>query len=150
MPGYTPPQLVRLIVTPFVTIGVLAAVLVWDIEHVGSILLAVVIAVIGVAIGAFVSHQLRRDIGTVADYYAALLRTADEQSRQTEAANRLKDEFLATLSHEMRTPLSAVLGWAKMLAGGQLDQEKTAHAIAAIEKHRKLTADGLQIAHAAG
>src|SRR5256885_8967986 len=134
MPGYTPPQLVRLIVTPFVTIGVLAAVLVWDIEHVGSILLAVVIAVIGVAIGAFVSHQLRRDIGTVADYYAALLRTADEQSRQTEAANRLKDEFLATLSHELRTPLNSVLGWARLLASGKLDALQTMHAVQAIER----------------
>src|SRR5438067_637044 len=134
MPGYTPPQLVRLIVTPFVTIGVLAAVLVWDIEHVGSILLAVLIAVTGVAIGAFVSHQLRRDIETVADYYAALLRTADEQSRQTEAANRLKDEFLATLSHELRTPLNSVLGWARLLASGKLDALQTMHAVQAIER----------------
>src|SRR5205823_7635203 len=134
MPGYTPPQLVRLIVTPFVTIGVLAAVLVWDIEHVGSILLAVVIAVIGVAIGAFVSHQLRRNIETVADYYATLLRTADEQSRQTEAANRLKDEFLATLSHELRTPLNSVLGWARLLASGKLDALQTMHAVQAIER----------------
>src|SRR5438067_4628084 len=134
MPGYTPPQLVRLIVTPFVTIGVLAAVLVWDIEHVGSILLAVVIAVIGVAIGAFVSHQLRRNIETVADYYATLLRTADEQSRQTEAANRLKDEFLATLSHELRTPLNSVLGWARLLATGKLDAQQTTKAVQAIER----------------
>jgi len=134
MPGYAPPQLVRLIVTPFVTIGVLAAVLVWDIEHVGSILLAVLIAVIGVAIGAFVSHQLRRDIDKVADYYAALLRTADDQSRQAEAANRLKDEFLATLSHELRTPLNSVLGWSRLLASGKLDATQTVHAVQAIER----------------
>jgi signal transduction histidine kinase/CheY-like chemotaxis protein len=134
MPGYAPPQLVRLIVTPFVTIGVLAAVLVWDIEHVGSILLAVLIAVIGVAIGAFVSHQLRRDIDKVADYYAGLLRTADDQSRQAEAANRLKDEFLATLSHELRTPLNSVLGWSRLLASGKLDATQTVHAVQAIER----------------
>src|SRR5689334_11009343 len=134
MPGYAPPQLVRLIVTPFVTIGVLAAVLVWDIEHVGSILLAVLIAVIGVAIGAFVSHQLRRDIDKVADYYAGLLRTADDQSRQAEAANRLKDEFLATLSHELRTPLNSVLGWSRLLASGKLDATQTTRAVAAIER----------------
>src|SRR2546430_72835 len=134
MSGYARPQLVRLIVTPFATIGVLAAVLVWEIEHVGSILLAVAIAAIGVAIGARVSRQLRRDIGKVADYYAALLRTADEQSRQAETANRLKDEFLATLSHELRTPLNSILGWARLLASGKLDAAQTTHAVQAIER----------------
>lgn len=88
----------------------------------------------GVAIGVMVSRQLRRDIAAVADYYAALLRTADEQSRHAEAANRLKDEFLMTLSHELRTPLNSVLGWARLLASGKLDQAQTVRAVQAIER----------------
>ena len=134
MPGRSRPQLGRLIVTPFATIGVLAAVLVWEVEHVGSILLALAIAAGGVAIGVMVSRQLRHDIARVADYYAALLRTAEEQSRQAEAANRVRDEFLATLSHELRTPLATVLGWARLLAGGKLDHAQTKRAVEAIER----------------
>src|SRR6185295_15894336 len=95
------PQLGRLIVTPFATIGVMAAVLVWEIEHVGSVVLALAIFIGGVVIGAVVARQLRRDIDRVANYYMALLRNADEQSRQAEEASRLKDQFLATLSHEL-------------------------------------------------
>jgi PAS domain S-box-containing protein len=48
-----------------------------------------------------------------------------------EDANRRKDEFLATLSHELRTPMTAVLGWAKMLAVG-LPEDEASTAIAAI------------------
>jgi len=149
--GHRRPQLGRLIVTPFATIGVLAAVLVWEIEHVGSILLALAIAAGGVAVGVIVARRLRHDIARVADYYAALLRTADEQSRQAEAANRLKDDFLTTLSHELRTPLNSVLGWARLLASGKLDTEQTAHAVQAIERagwaQSRLIDDLLDLSH---
>ncbi|HVG25561.1 MAG TPA: GAF domain-containing protein, partial [Thermoanaerobaculia bacterium] len=49
------------------------------------------------------------------------------------AANRAKDEFLATLSHELRTPMTAVVGWARMLKMG-LTPDESADAVDAIEK----------------
>jgi signal transduction histidine kinase len=134
MPVHTRPQLGRLVVTPFATIGVLSAVLVWEVEHVGSIALALVITGIGVLIGVAVARKLRRDIESLTDYYSALLRTADEQSRQAEAAQRVKDDFLATLSHELRTPLNSVIGWARLLASGKLDAAQSAQAARAIER----------------
>ena len=46
-----------------------------------------------------------------------------EQAARTsaEAANHLKDQFLAVVSHELRTPLNSILGWADMLRRGMLD-----------------------------
>ena len=50
-----------------------------------------------------------------------------------QTANRAKDEFLATLSHELRTPMTAVLGWSRMLKLG-LSETEAQVAIDAIEQ----------------
>src|ERR1700722_19719987 len=47
----------------------------------------------------------------------ALLVNEQAWRMEAEAANRSKDLFLATLSHEVRTPLNAILGWATILRG---------------------------------
>lgn len=57
-----------------------------------------------------------------------------------EQANRLKDEFLAVLSHELRSPLNPILGWVKLLRGGRVDQLRTAEALATIERNAQLQA----------
>ena len=53
---------------------------------------------------------------------------------QLAQVDRRKDEFLAVLSHELRTPLNAMLGWVRMLRTGQLDDERTVHALEVIER----------------
>jgi PAS domain S-box-containing protein len=42
-------------------------------------------------------------------------RRAEASYRVAQEANRAKDEFLMTLSHELRTPMTAILGWSRML-----------------------------------
>jgi signal transduction histidine kinase len=47
------------------------------------------------------------------------LARAHASQMEAEAANRAKDAFLATVSHELRRPLTAMLGWTRMLREGK-------------------------------
>ena len=44
-----------------------------------------------------------------------LLEAEQAARAEAESANRVKDEFLATLSHELRTPITIVVGWSRLL-----------------------------------
>jgi signal transduction histidine kinase/CheY-like chemotaxis protein len=55
-------------------------------------------------------------------------------------ANRLKDEFLATLSHELRTPMNAVLGWARVLRSTSADETTRERGLASIERNARTQA----------
>ncbi|WP_445171897.1 ATP-binding protein, partial [Microcoleus sp.] len=65
---------------------------------------------------------------------------AQEQAAReaAETANRIKDEFLAVLSHELRSPLNPILGWSKLLQQNKLGPAKTASALASIERNALL------------
>jgi PAS domain S-box-containing protein len=59
-----------------------------------------------------------------------------ETSRmEAESANRSKDLFLATLSHEVRTPLNAILGWASILRAGNCSDEDVQEGMEVIERN---------------
>jgi signal transduction histidine kinase len=60
--------------------------------------------------------------------------------REAEAANRAKDDFLITLSHELRTPMTSTLGWAAMLRGHELAPETFKLAIDTIDRSTRAQA----------
>jgi signal transduction histidine kinase len=67
-----------------------------------------------------------------------LLERERSARQDAERANRVKDEFLAVLSHELRSPLNPILGWSSLLQTRSFGPEKTAAALATIERNAKL------------
>ena len=54
--------------------------------------------------------------------------------------NREKDEFIAVVAHELRTPMTSILGWVRLLQLGDLDNETHAAALEALERSTKAQA----------
>ena len=66
------------------------------------------------------------------------LRLEAEKARlDAERANLSKDQFFATLSHELRSPLTPMLGWAKLLLNGTLDEKAKHHGLVVMERNIK-------------
>lgn len=60
-----------------------------------------------------------------------------EKQSELAAANRAKDDFLARLSHELRSPLTPIVGWVKLVRSGRLDAKTVAKALGTIEQSAK-------------
>jgi PAS domain S-box-containing protein len=67
-------------------------------------------------------------------------RRAEASFRVAQEANRAKDEFLMTLSHELRTPMTAILGWARLLPTMSTTDPMFREAISSIARGAQLQA----------
>jgi signal transduction histidine kinase len=68
----------------------------------------------------------------------AALASAREAQRSAEQAAYMKDEFLAVLSHELRTPMSAMMGWLHLLKTGRLSADEQRKALETVERNARV------------
>jgi PAS domain S-box-containing protein len=86
-------------------------------------------------IGSVIDITERKQVEIERDMVLQLEQTARAEA---ERANRIKDEFLAVLSHELRSPLNPILGWSQLLVGGKLSANQSAKAFLTIERNARL------------
>ncbi|MDX2228173.1 MAG: response regulator [Leptolyngbyaceae cyanobacterium bins.349] len=82
-----------------------------------------------------VQHQATQLIAQNAEIVRAQM-----ARQQAEEANRLKDEFLAIVSHEVRTPLNSILGWSQLLLKREFDAATTRRALETIARNAQAQA----------
>ena len=77
--------------------------------------------------------------------YTAQVLSKEQSARQeAESANRAKDIFLATLSHEMRGPLNAIVGWTNILRAEGHTEGHIAEGLDVIERNTKMQVQLIQ------
>ncbi|HEX2123593.1 MAG TPA: HAMP domain-containing sensor histidine kinase, partial [Thermoanaerobaculia bacterium] len=91
--------------------------------------------------GALRSRRRQYQVKRLLDELAA---SAVAVTQAHEKANRAKDEFLATLAHELRSPMTAIRGWIQVLKLGNLDSAEAADAVSMIESSIKVQAHILE------
>ena len=75
-----------------------------------------------IAIGSDLSERKQAE-----DQLESLNLALNKRSAQAESASRAKTEFLATMSHEIRSPLNAVIGLAYLLRQTSLDESQRSY-----------------------
>ncbi len=66
------------------------------------------------------------------------LARAEAGRQRAQEDNAAKDQFLATLSHELRSPLNVMLGWIQMLRSGQMNAESMARGFDVLDRSVRL------------
>ena len=98
------------------------------VHHSDKVALAVFV-VTGIIISTL-NENLRRN----ASRENELRKDAEQARADADAANRTKDFFMAAVSHDLRAPMTAVLGWSEMLRIEGLDDARRRRAIHAIRR----------------
>ncbi|WP_437617605.1 PAS domain S-box protein [Sorangium sp. So ce1151] len=60
---------------------------------------------------------------------------------EAERVSRVKDDFVATLSHELRSPINAILGWARILRSRTQEPQTLTRGLEVIERNARLQSD---------
>lgn len=85
--------------------------------------------------------EFSEDDEAIAVQLAQMAAAAIDNARLYQAsqeANRVKDEFLAVLSHELRSPLNSITGWATLLRTRKLDEATIKRALEVIERNAQV------------
>jgi len=72
--------------------------------------------------GEKIEYKSKDEIGTLAETFNTMSATIKQKEEEAKKIEIAKDEFLAMITHELKTPLVPIQGYADILLGGHLGQ----------------------------
>ncbi|MGQ0524011.1 MAG: CHASE domain-containing protein [Betaproteobacteria bacterium] len=93
-------------------------------------------ALAGMAFSLLLAVLVARETRARSEAQQALERERTARS-EAERANLMKDQFLATLSHELRTPISAIVGWTNLLKRAGVEDSRVREAVEVIDRNAR-------------
>lgn len=86
----------------------------------GQIIIITIVGIIAATLGFFIS-QINRDLKKEVDLKTGELKNANKKLKELD---KMKDEFIGIASHELKSPLQPILGFAELAKSGDIDQKE--------------------------
>ena len=86
----------------------------------GQIIIITIVGAIAATLGFFIS-QINSDLKKEVDLKTRELKNANEKLKELD---KMKDEFIGIASHELKSPLQPILGFAELARSGDIDQKE--------------------------
>jgi len=93
---------------------------------------------VGVQLDVTAARKLERERKAALEKETSARQETERLYREAQQANTIKDEFLATLSHELRTPSGVIVGFTELLKYEDMNQEERDEALDALERNARL------------
>ena len=87
---------------------------------IGQIIIVTVVGAIAAFLGFFI-NQINKDLKKEVDSKTIDLKKANEKLKKLD---EMKDEFIGIASHELKSPLQPILGFAELAKSGDIDQKE--------------------------
>ncbi|MEN9528917.1 MAG: hypothetical protein RI932_790 [Pseudomonadota bacterium] len=92
---------------------------------------------VGVQLDVTAAKKLESERKAALEKETAARKETERLYREAQQANTIKDEFLATLSHELRTPAGVIVGFTELLKYEDMSAEEKEEALDALERNAR-------------
>jgi len=87
---------------------------------IGQIIIVTMVGAIAATLGFFI-NQINKDLKKEVDSKTVELKNANEKLKELD---RMKDEFIGIASHELKSPIQPIFGFAELAKSGDIDQNE--------------------------